>query len=306
MQIQDMVNKVADPNLIEWWVPIEKAEETPEGDRILRGLASTDDEDLQGESVIQRGLNISYLKSRGFINWDHGKGASAIIGEPISADVTQKGLYIEGRLYKGKNAPEAEAAWNLAKTLDGNKSSRRLGWSIQGRVKERAGTKITKADVFHVALTAQPVNPKTFAEIAKSFGEGDGVDVSEVGITTGVETGFSMIQLLKSETHGADGSITKEYHPIAIMQKALVAGGSADSPGAVASGLGGRTPLVSEDLEKDKPKKSTTLQTSKTALKKTTYEKGLTKEDAYALIRKAFPTATDIQCDRIIELSLHL
>jgi hypothetical protein len=289
--------EVALRDRFEFWVPIEKAEETPEGDRILRGMASTGDKDLQGEKVLQRGLNIEYLKSRGFINWDHGKGASAIIGEPIKAEITGNGLYAEGKLYKGKNAPEAEAAWNLAKTLEANNSGRRLGWSIQGAVRERQGEKIVKADVLHLALTAQPVNPHTYAEIAKSFATEEEIEQTTNDSTSQpIGDGMTITQLLKSETRSADGSITREWRPIAFLSKGLMAGSAAD-----ASAKTGGAAVVPEDLEGKKTKKDKKPGDDAKGLKTTTYKSLAVGGDfAYKLIRKAFPSATDDQCEKLI------
>jgi hypothetical protein len=48
-------------------------------------------------------------------------------------------------------------------------SDRKVGFSIQGKVLRRNGTKIEKCWIQDIAITTQPVNTATWAEIAKSL-----------------------------------------------------------------------------------------------------------------------------------------
>lgn len=155
-----------------------KGEGAPDEKRYVDGLASSEDLDAQGESVIQKGIILEPLRRSGWINWDHLQGAKFLIGEPVSAEVVRiedhprlrgraskgLGLYFKGFLYKGH--PEAEAAWFH---LNNPERTRLLAWSIQGRTLERDGHRLTKCELRHMALTHQPVQRKSFADICKSM-----------------------------------------------------------------------------------------------------------------------------------------
>ena len=62
-------------------VQIEKAKEGEEGEMKLKGIASTSDKDSQGETLMPKGFDYSYLKDKGYINWHHqlAKNPEAII-----------------------------------------------------------------------------------------------------------------------------------------------------------------------------------------------------------------------------------
>lgn len=152
-----------------FWMPLEKSLAS-DGRRVLQGIASTEDWDEQQEQVLQAGLDFQPLLSHGFINWDHQRGPRFIIGVPEEAKITERGLFVRGWLFSGH--PEADAAWQLMETLEKAGNPRRLGWSIEGSVTQRRGPIIVKAVVRHLALTHQPVNPHTFAELVKSFCQG--------------------------------------------------------------------------------------------------------------------------------------
>ena len=92
---------------------------------------------------------------------------------PTKAEIRKDGLYIETKLYPSSSV--ARDIWQLAQTLEEDSSTRRLGYSIEGKVLERKSNdksspdykKITKAVITGVAITHQPKNPKTFANIIK-------------------------------------------------------------------------------------------------------------------------------------------
>ena len=174
---------------------VEKAvdEKTGEEIMLLGGIASTIDEDSDGEFLDPKGFDIKPLLKSGLVNWHHQAKTNpgTIVGEPTKAEIRKEGLYIETRLY-----PHSQVAcdiWDLAKTLAKDSKTRRLGYSIEGRVVERKSDdptdpdykKIIKAVITGVAITHQPKNPKTFANIIKGeiddFDE-DGEDIKESGI----------------------------------------------------------------------------------------------------------------------------
>lgn len=146
-------------------IDLEKSEK--EGRRLIQGYASTPDEDRQGESLVQKGLDISDFVNYGYLNYDHDN--SKILGYPTkNTHIDSKGLWVEGELIKG--IPLADEIWNLACALKKSNAPRRLGFSIEGKVIERRGSVITKAKIYNCAITPNPVNPHaTWEAVVKSF-----------------------------------------------------------------------------------------------------------------------------------------
>lgn len=136
----------------------------------IRGIASTDHMDLQGEIVRQNSLDISpLLDGRGLFNWDHQPGPENIVGKIDKADIKNDGLYVEGYLFK--NSDRAKSVYNILTSLKKD-DKRRLGFSIEGKILKRTGIdgrEINGARVEKVAITVDPVNPYTYTELIKSI-----------------------------------------------------------------------------------------------------------------------------------------
>lgn len=156
--------------------------EGKEGRRCVKGFASTEAMDQDREQVLQAGLDFSYLRKSGFINYDHqymelgGAKAPIIIGYPTVVEMRDRGLWVEGDLLKadGSNTSEqmrlANEMWELGQALQKSGSDRRLAYSVEGGVLERRGKKIVRSIARHVALTHKPVNPECSVEtFAKSL-----------------------------------------------------------------------------------------------------------------------------------------
>jgi hypothetical protein len=214
-------------NNFNFWCPVEisKAidQETGEELMLLGGIASTADEDSDGEFLDPKGFDIKPLIESGMVNWHHQAKTcpATIVGEPLKAEIKKEGLYIETKLYPSSQV--ARDIWELAKTLDKDSTTRRLGYSIEGKVLERKSEnrnspdykKITKAIITGVAITHQPKNPKTFANIIKG------------------EIGDDVID--DEETNKTSENEEKYYEEVGIKQKSL----DTDS---------GR-PLIKEDVD---------------------------------------------------------
>lgn len=176
-------------NEFKFWCPVDikKAvdDKTGEDIMLLGGIASTADEDSDGEFLDPKGFDIKPLIEKGLVNWHHQAKTNpgTIVGEPTVAEIRKDGLYIETKLYPSSSV--AVDIWNLAKTLEADSKTRRLGYSIEGKVIERKSDnpsspdykKITKAIITGVAITHMPKNPKTFASIIK--GEIDDISDEE-------------------------------------------------------------------------------------------------------------------------------
>lgn len=159
-------------NNFRFWVPLDSLKKSTDEKGKVRmrvgGLASTNTKDMDGESLEPSGFDISYLKSKGIINWNHNKSPNAVIGEPVSAKITKAGLYVEADLYPDNVL--AQQVYSLAETLEKNSTTRRLGFSIEGKATERNEadeTHVTKAIVTNIALTISPKNPDSIVDIIK-------------------------------------------------------------------------------------------------------------------------------------------
>lgn len=143
------------------------------GKRIIQGIASTEDVDLQDEIVVQSGIDTSYFLKYGYINDDHKPGPEHKVGEPLEARSTKAGLWIKALLYTGDGTGDERCDywWDMLERLERSGSNRKVGFSIQGKIQRRAGNSIMKCWLQDVAITASPVNTHTWAEIVKSLGE---------------------------------------------------------------------------------------------------------------------------------------
>jgi hypothetical protein len=140
----------------------------------IGGIASTPDVDLQGEEVLQEGLDISALEAgRGLFNSDHQAGPENILGQIEGAHFIEhngsKALVVKGYLFKHQE--RAKAYYNIMKSIKKGTPSR-VHFSIEGKIVERdmvQSSRIKKARIDKVALTMDPVNPNTFADLVKSM-----------------------------------------------------------------------------------------------------------------------------------------
>lgn len=175
---------LADPDNFIVDIPLVKAGDADDEHWIVQGIASCEVKDAEGERIIQKGIDCDPLMKSGYINWDHRdkEGPAYLIGYPIefrlvnAVDYKQQlgksvdgmALWVKGELYKNKQ--KARDVWEHIQATSG--TPRQLGWSVQGRVVDRDArekSRITKSQVHHLAITHQPVNQCTFAEMAKSF-----------------------------------------------------------------------------------------------------------------------------------------
>jgi hypothetical protein len=164
-----------------------------ESRRIIRGYASTPANDRQGESLVQKGLDISEFVNNGWLNYDHDN--SIILGYPTAeTHIDDHGLWVEGELLKG--VPMADKLWDLAVALKKSNAPRKLGFSVEGKVLERKGNSILKAKIYNCALTPNPVNTEaTWDAVVKSFRPDADIDVSK-----GLEAGYAVTP--ETQTNG--------------------------------------------------------------------------------------------------------
>lgn len=151
------------------FIPISLKKASPEGEDSWRigGIAATDARDIDGENIVMDGLDTSYLASgRAVFNWNHGESPADIVGEVDIFTKSKKDLYVEGFLYKG--VKKAKDIYELMQTL-AKSSKRRLGFSVEGKIRQREDNTIIKSWVKAIAITHEPVNPFTVADLVKSM-----------------------------------------------------------------------------------------------------------------------------------------
>lgn len=154
---------------------VKRAEERLHGAkvRLIYGISTTPDTDLQGQRMRQEGIDFKPLLESGFFNWNHMERPGDLLGEPFDAKLVEMendelGLEVVGMLYE--DVEDADDLWRLMKALEKNPNAkRRIGWSVQGDVNDLRGDDIYKSTVDQLALTHEPVNPYTWAKLYKSL-----------------------------------------------------------------------------------------------------------------------------------------
>lgn len=133
---------------------------------MVGGLASTDSEDSQKESLDYNGFELTDLK---WINWNHGKDPKDLIGQVTTKKIKKgEGLYITGELFREKE--QAKEAYQTMQALHKSDTGTKLSWSVEGKVLSRDPNnprKVTKARLFQVALCPTPVNGDTWADLVQ-------------------------------------------------------------------------------------------------------------------------------------------
>lgn len=219
-------------------------EKSKDGDWKLKGLASTEQLDQQGEIILQKGIDLTPIdKKRGIINWDHKAGPENTIGLLDGYSKSDKGLYVEGRLFK--NHTKAKAVYEIMNSLNKGDSGR-VGLSVEGKILERdsQNPKIIKKCIINaVAVTMNPVNSSTYADIIKSMSSAESLE-------------FESIEDSSKETQPQEASFTATQ-VLAIVQKALSI--SSDIASKAPNEKSGGDALTQENLDKDIEKKKKKL-----------------------------------------------
>lgn len=215
------------------------------GEWKIRGLASTASRDQQGEVMLQDGMDLTPIdKKKGIINWDHKKGPENTLGVLDGYQKTPEGLFIEGRLFK--NHDKAKAAYQIMSSL-GKSDYGRMGLSVEGSIKERAGENghiIKRSVITGVALTMNPVNTDTYVDLAKSLTQGEiEFDSENVAIATRDSEPSSASNEAQSPTLFTSDQV------LDIVSKALSVG--AERANMTPGQLSGGAALAQEDLDKD-------------------------------------------------------
>lgn len=219
-----------------------------EEQRFVEGIASLETPDLEGETMVQKGMNVKPFLDFGHLNWDHGTvkyhSPAYIIGEPTEAKVVQvdharhgkvDGLFVKGFLYKGPYKPLADDAWNHMQMLaKSHETRRKMGMSIEGKARIRHGRmKVATSDIYNIALTPSPMHPDSHVGIAglvKSL-----TVVREFGIAPFLGHGITLNDIADAIRKSEDGG-------------SVIGDTDGDGTRDVAT-IGGYRALLREDLE---------------------------------------------------------
>lgn len=216
-------------------------EKSKDGDWKVKGLASTGDLDKQGEIIMQKGIDLSPIDNKkGIINFDHQKGPENTLGLLDGYSRKDNQLYVEGRLFK--NHAKAKAMYEIMSSL-GDSDRGRVGMSVEGQILERDPNNpkvIKKCRINAVALTLNPVNTNTYADLVKSLSVAEDIE-------------FDSIEQEKDECTNSEPTFTASQ-VMSLMNKALAVGDGYIKPPVDRSG-GDALAQENLDDEDDKKKK---------------------------------------------------
>ena len=221
------------------WVPIEdtdllKSVQVDEnGDYIVQGVMTSDEVDEENDSIDPEGMDCSYFLTKGWIKYEHGNNPNQFIGEPLEVKVGRfehptlkkavNGIFVKGRLFANREL--ARQAVRAIQDLQKSNTKRRMGWSIEGNVRERCRRtgKILKSVLRNVVLTMNPVNTMTWAELAKSFAKNHEVEVN-MELDKSMDTG-AIAELMPQSIEGYDPEKDPQEKWIKLFRKFVAENG---------------------------------------------------------------------------------
>lgn len=223
-----------------------------DGDWKISGLASTSAIDRQGEVIDPIGIDASPIaQGRGFFNFDHDNSPESTIGLLDGYKKTDRGMYVSGRLFK--NHTKAKAVYEIMSSL-GKGDAGRIGMSVEGKVLERDAFNksiIKRCVVKNIAITMNPVNTETYADIIKSF-NGSQVEFDSSG-KPNHSLSVDGLQIPQTIVKSEEVATFTASQVLQIVEKALgIGAGNAAAP---EGRTGGDALSVSDMGEKPKKKK---------------------------------------------------
>lgn len=226
-----------------------------DGEYKIAGLASTENIDKQGEVIIQKGIDLSPIdQQKGFFNYDHSNKPEDIIGVVDSYSRGDKGLYVQGKLFKGHK--RAEAVYAIMKGLSESKSGA-IGFSVEGQILERDPNNpkiIRKCKIKNIAITLNPVNSDTYAGLIKSLNVQDDNLIKSI-LDSDIEFAATKenIANYKVASESIQATFSAEQ-VVAIVQKALgmsAEGSYSKAPNELTNG----DAMATSDMKPGKKKK---------------------------------------------------
>lgn len=250
----------------------------------IKGVASDSSEDTDSEILEPKGFELSRFLQLGTINYDHKLRESPkfLIGEPVSAKVINDKFHVEAKLYKESEV--ARDVWDTMIMLKAAKSTRHMGFSIEGKAIERdvRNPKIVKkALITGLAVTMSPKNANSYADIVKGgysnplpeYTYEDEVDNDNVEKSV-QETNGGKVKYLVDITNPENGMrYTVDRDLNLKVEKAM------DTTTA--------KPLIKESLEGDKKKKKAILNLANAAMTGTITKSLFNRAKSLFVVNKA-------------------
>lgn len=143
------------------------------GRLIIEGECSNTDRDMDGESIIAKGMDIDYARKQGKILWGHTPRDRAIdprciLGIPLEIKPFEKSIYTIDELN-----PAMEYAVAVYKAMAGLPGRHGISFSIEGGAilrDPKDPTTVQKSWLQNIALDKNVKNTSTWADIRKAFG----------------------------------------------------------------------------------------------------------------------------------------
>lgn len=237
----------------------------------VKGWATTEHKDLQGETILTSGLKTQYLLARGWFDDDHDQTTAGGLGRVTVARVGKKdgkpGLYVEGYLYG--RFKKARDIYALLQAVDaaGDASDGMIGLSIKGPVVARDSkdrTTVAEAIPMSIAITRHPVNThtdlgvlvKSLTGLQKSLDAGHAVP--------SVDGGGTGAALLRQDIAGRDTGRKRRKGPMKLTAKDFLVKKGITAPDSLvdplAKAAGWDPDKEYEDDEEDTEKSLATLE----------------------------------------------
>lgn len=172
------------------WARLIKAKtDDDESSWTLKGIASDEETDTEGEQLLKSILDLSYAKQRGYVNWHHSREPADQLGFITKCDLIPReeipalekacgvklsptaSVYFEADLYR--HVRKAQEVRDVVRSAPPGYHG--LGVSLDGGIaKEKASGTLLKAYVRGVAISPMPVHTKTLVTLAKALARGSG------------------------------------------------------------------------------------------------------------------------------------
>ena len=128
----------------------------------FEGVVSTEHPDLQGDIIVQKGVDWDHFKKSGVFDWEHGKEPDDIIGVPTEVRTVickgMPGTYVKGKLLL-KDNKKAQNAHSLMKSPVG--SGRQMGfvWARDCATRKIAARSSSRCSPASLTVTPSPRTP---------------------------------------------------------------------------------------------------------------------------------------------------
>lgn len=207
-----------DDELLEKAAALPLDDESRYDNMILFGEASDDSEDIEGEILEPQGYVIDRFLESGYINYEHlaKRSPKFIIGEPIEAKIVGNKFMVKAKLWKDSQV--ARDLYDKVLEMKRSGSKRRPAWSIEGKslLKDPINPKrIKRALITNIAVTFNPVNGNSWADIAKGTQKQDFIE-TEYDVVDDVDFIFEF------EKEGKKFRVGKDYQVFEVKKSMTV------------------------------------------------------------------------------------